>query len=69
MKKAVTFTDAAGRTHLSAEGATVSDIAGLLINEKFPAGAATDLATKIFKRRSDIERIFKEHDIAVDPDA
>lgn len=67
MKRAVTFTDAAGRSHATAEGATVSDIAGLLINEKFPAGAATDLAGKILARRKDIERIFAEHDEAIQP--
>lgn len=65
MKRAVTFTDGRGQSHHTAEAATVSDIAGLLINEKFPQGAATDLAAKILKRRKDIERIFAEHDEAV----
>ena len=67
MKKSVTFTDAGGRSHQTAEAATVSDIAGLLINEKFPQGSALDLASKILKRRKDIERIFAEHDEAIQP--
>jgi hypothetical protein len=65
MKKAITYTDAAGRPHNSAEGATVSDIAGLFINEKTPAGAASGIASIVFARRKDIERIFAEHDDAI----
>jgi hypothetical protein len=67
MKKSVTFTDAAGRAHNTPDAATVSDLAGLLINENLPAGAAADIASKFFKRRKDVERIFAEHDEAIQP--
>jgi hypothetical protein len=69
MKKAITYTDARGQSHLTPEGATVSDIAGLFISEKTPSGAAGEIAKVVLSRRQDIERIFKEHDIATDPDA
>ena len=65
MKRAVSYTDAAGRSHLTPEAATVSDVAGLLINERFPQGAAEELGAIILARRSDLERIFREHDEAV----
>ncbi len=65
MKRSVTYTDAGGRPHQTAEAATVSDIAGLFINEKTPAGAASGIAAIVFARRKDIERIWAEHDDAV----
>lgn len=64
MKKSITYTDARGQSHNSAESATVSDLAGLLTCQKMPLGAATDIARKIFAKRADLERIFKEHDEA-----
>lgn len=67
MKKTVSFTDARGGTHHTAEAATVSDLAGLFINEKTPSGAAQGIAAIVLKRRSDIERIFREHDEATQP--
>jgi hypothetical protein len=64
MKRTVSFTDARGRSHNTAEAATVSDIAALF--DKDPSGVAADFAQKILAKRNDIERIFAEHDEAVE---
>lgn len=67
MKRAVTYTDARGGSHLSAEGATVSDIAQLFVGEKMPIGAATAMAKCVYDKRKELERIFAEHDEAIQP--
>lgn len=63
MKRAVSYTDAQGRSHNTPESATVSDLAALF--NKDPAGIATDFAQKILANRTKIEQIFKEHDEAI----
>lgn len=62
MKRAVSYTDAQGRSHNTPEAATVSDLAALFTKD--PGGVAMDFAQKILDNRENIERIFMEHDEA-----
>ena len=68
MKKTVSYTDSRGQSHSTPESATVSDLAALFLSEKTPNGVALDVAQRILSNRSDIERIFHEHDIATEPE-
>lgn len=65
MKRTVSFTDGQGRSHNTPEAATVSDLRALF--PKDPDGVALDFAQKILANREKIERIFAEHDEAIQP--
>lgn len=62
MKRAISYTDAHGRSHNSPEAATVSDLAALFTGS--PRAVGTEIATLVLAQRKEIERIFAEHDDA-----
>jgi hypothetical protein len=66
LKRAISYTDAQGRSHNTPESATVSDLRALF--PKDPEGVAVAFAQKILENRPEIERIFKEFDEATQPE-
>jgi hypothetical protein len=58
----VAYRDSKGGLHASLEKATLEDLAGVLGRVGDEGGMTAGVAKLIFDKRSEIERIFAEHD-------
>lgn len=56
------FLDNAGKLHVTAENATLSDLEAILGRLGGDAGITSGLAQKIFQKRAEIEAAFAEFD-------
>lgn len=65
-KKVEAYLDDRGKLHKTLEAATIADLA----HQVFGSGEsmAPSLAQKVLTTRADIERIFAEHDVALNPE-
>ncbi|MEE4451142.1 hypothetical protein [Novosphingobium resinovorum] len=59
------YRDAKGGLHSSAERATLEDLAAVLGRVGDEGGMTSGVARMIFDKRTEIERIFAEHDAIV----
>lgn len=65
MKRTISYTDARGRLHATPEPATVSEICDLLGGDAEKEGLAYGIAKEILAKRTELERLFREHDEAI----
>lgn len=61
----VAYRDSKGSLHTSPEKATLEDLAGVLGRVGDEGGMTSGVARMIFDKRSEIERVFAEHDAMV----
>lgn len=61
----VAYRDSKGNLHATLEKATLEDLAGVLGRVGDEGGMTAGVARMIFDKRSEIERVFTEHDSMV----